>query len=388
MTNTNTFDVIVIGVGGMGSATCFELAHRGLQVLGIEQYPLVHDQGSSHGHTRIIRTAYYEHPAYVPLVKRAYEKWYDLEQMSGKHLLTSCPCLSIGLPDSELIQGVHQAAKEHQLQVESLTAQQLKQTYPSFQLPSNYVGILEEDSGYLFVEDCVQAYIQQTQATIHAEEQVISWEVDNNQASVQTSQNTYFSKKLVITAGPWASQLLGSWGSSLRVMRQSLLWFETSKPSAFRRDRFPIFIADVPEGKFYGLPMIDTKGIKLAEHYGAPELTSPSEIVRTFQPTDEIPVRRFLNRYLPQIDGKLAYSQTCIYTLSPDRHFIIDIHPEYPEVIFATGFSGHGFKFASVVGEILADLTEKGTTSWPIDMFRLKRIRSSFDPTQLTYSSL
>ena len=369
-----SFDIIVIGLGGMGSATCFELARRGHRVLGLEQFRTVHSLGSSHGQTRIIRKAYYEHPAYVPLVERAYQRWYELEQLSGRHLLTECACLSLGTPESELIQGVQRAATEHDLKIESLDTKELRRRFSPFHLSEEYVGLLEQEAGFLMVEECVRAYLNlaREQAQIREEEAVTHWRAISDGVEVTTTKNTYRAAKLVLTAGPWAAQLLGELGSSLRVMRQVLLWFGTKKPEAFRRDRFPIFIADVPEGKFYGLPMIDSQGVKIAEHYGAPELLSPDQIHREILPEDEARLRRFLKQYLPEVDGPLQHAQTCIYTLSPDRHFIIDGHPQFPQVTFATGFSGHGFKFASVVGEILADLCETGTTKWGIEMFRIR----------------
>lgn len=372
----NTLDVIVIGVGGMGSAACFELARRGLRVLGLEQFPLVHELGSSHGQTRIIRTAYYEHPNYVPLLRRAFARWYELERLRGVHLLTECGCLSLGKPDSEVVAGVRQAAAQHHLPIEVLSADLLRRRYPQFQFGDEYIGVLEQQAGFLYVEDCVRAHIDAARfngAEIHAEEPVLEWKAYDNGVTVTSARETYHAAKLVLTAGPWAGKLLAQYGAPLRVMRQTLLWFSTADDRQFQRDRFPIYIAEVPGGHFYGLPAIDSAGHKVARHYGAVELTSPDEIDREARPDDEIPVRAFLREHLPLVNGPLRRAQTCIYTLSPDRHFIIDLHPEHKNVALAAGFSGHGFKFASVVGEILADLVEGGRTDHPIDMFRFDR---------------
>ena len=374
----NTFDVIVIGVGGMGSAACFELARRGLHVLGLEQFPLVHDRGSSHGQTRIIRTAYYEHPNYVPLLRRAFARWYQLERLRGIHLLTECGCLSLGTPESDVVTGVRQAAEQHHLPIDVLSAVSLRQRFPQFQFSDEYVGVLEQQAGFLYVEECVRAHIEAARlygAEIHSEEPVTEWRASDSGVSVTTVKDTYHAAKLVLTAGPWAGKLLAQHGAALRVMRQTLLWFSTADDHQFQRDRFPIYIAQVPEGQFYGLPAIDAAGHKVARHYGAPELNSPDEIDRDAHPEDEAPVRAFLKQHLPLVNGPLRRAQTCIYTLSPDRHFIIDLHPEHRNVAFAAGFSGHGFKFASVVGEILADLADTGRTDHPIDMFRIDRFR-------------
>ena len=375
----NVFDAIVIGVGGMGSAACFELARRGQRVLGLEQYPLVHDRGSSHGLTRIIRTAYYEHPDYVPLLRRAFEHWYELERQFGAHVLTECGCLSLGTPQSEIVSGVQQSATQHNLPIEALSAADIKQRFPPFRFSHQYVGILEQQAGFLHVEECVRAQIALARrhgATIHAEEPVVSWQERESDVTVTSAKDIYHAGKLIITAGPWSAQMLAECVSNLRIMRQTMLWFGTQDDRAFQRNRFPIYIAEVPAGHFYGLPVIDGSGHKVARHYGAPELTNPDEVDRVVNSADEAHVRAFLNEYLPMVNGPLRRAQTCIYTLSPDRHFIIDQHPVCFNVCFAAGFSGHGFKFAPVVGEILADLAEHGKTDLPIDLFRLARFGS------------
>jgi sarcosine oxidase len=372
-----TFDVIVVGAGGMGSAAAFELARRGRSVLALEQFPLVHDRGSSHGHTRIIRRAYYEHPNYVPLVRRAFERWYDLEQRTGRHLLTECACLGIGPPDGEVVTGVLAAAREHHLAVDRIQAADLRTRFPQFRFDDGYVGVLERDAGFLYVEDCVLAHLDAARAlgaTIQPEEPVTGWGAGGDSVTVTTTRGTYHAGRLVLTAGPWAGRLLGDRGRRLRVMRQTILWFGTEDEAAFRRDRFPIFLADVPAGPFYGLPAIDGRGLKVARHYGAPELGGPEQVERAVRAADERPVRDFLTAHIPAAAGPLRYAQSCIYTLTPDRHFLIDLHPDHPNVAVAGGFSGHGFKFSAVVGEVLADLVETGRTSWLIDMFRFSRL--------------
>jgi sarcosine oxidase len=371
------YDAIVVGLGGMGSAALFELARRGRRVLGLEQFALGHDRGSSHGQTRIIRTAYYEHPAYVPLVRRAFERWYDLEQRQGRHLLTECGLLGVGLPDSEVVRGVRASAAEHRLPVETLTAADLRGRFPQFRFGDEYVGLLEQSAGFLYVEQCVLAHLREAQklgAVVRAEEPVTSWQADAGGVAVQTRAGRYTAAKLILTAGPWAGRLLEAWGNRLTVMRQVMLWCGTRDDRLFRRSVFPLFVAEVPEGIFYGFPLLDAAdGMKTAEHYGAPELRGPEEVDRTVRPGDEESVRRFHREHLPAVDGPVRRAAVCIYTLTPDRHFLIDLHPEHPNVALAAGFSGHGFKFSSVVGEVLADLAESGRTDLPIEMFRLGR---------------
>lgn len=372
-----SFDVIVLGVGGMGSAACFELARRGRRVLGLEQFPLVHDRGSSHGHTRVIRTAYAEGPAYVPLVRRAFEKWYDLEQFGGKHLLTECPCLNAGPPGSEHVEGVRASVREHHLAAEELTGDEINRRYPAFRFPPDYRGVIERDAGFLYVEECVRAHIDgavSLGAEVRGEEPVREWKTVGDGIEVTTEQGTYRAARLVVTAGAWATKLLADVGVPLRVMRQTLHWFAAGEgTAAFRRDLFPIFIADVPGGPFYGLPAVDRFGLKAARHYNAPELPNPDAMNWDVTGDDTGPVSFFLSNYFDRPSHVVTKSQACMYTVTPDRHFVIDVHPRFPQVSVACGFSGHGFKFATTVGEIVADLAERGATGHDIGSFSAKR---------------
>lgn len=371
-----SFDAIVLGVGGMGSAACFELTRRGRRVLGLEQYPLVHARGSSHGHTRIIRTAYAEGPAYVPLVRRAFEKWYELEQLSGKHLLTECACLNVGPPKSAHVEGVRASVREHKLAAEELSGDEINRRFPAFRFPADYSGIIEQAAGFLYVEECVRAHIDiavSLGAEIHAEEAVRAWKAVGDDVEVTTDKGTYRAAKLVVTAGAWATKLLADLGAPLCVMRQTLQWFDTgSRADTFRRDSFPIFIADAPEGAFYGLPAIDKFGLKVARHYNAPELPNPDGVHWELIDSDVAAMRPLIDTYIPRV-GSLTKAQVCMYTVTPDHHFVIDVHPRVPQVSVACGFSGHGFKFASTVGEIMADLADTGRTKHDIALFSAKR---------------
>jgi sarcosine oxidase len=371
-----SFDAIVVGLGGMGSAAACALARRGRRVLGLEQFPLVHDRGSSHGQTRIIRQAYYEHPDYVPLVRRAYEGWYRLEQRTGQHLLTECPCLSIGPPESPLLAGVLASAREHHLPVETLVPDELRRRYPQFRYGDDCHGVLERAAGFLAVEDCVRAHLDDATtsgADLRAEEAVREWSAREDSVEVRTDRGRYTAASLVLAAGPWAPQLLAGSGVPLTVMRQVPLWFVPQDPDRYRRDVFPVFIAQTAGGDFYGLPAVDAAGVKVARHYGAPELADVGQVRRELLPEDEGGVRAFLRAHLPELDGPCRRGSVCVYTLTPDRHFVIDRHPEHAAVALACGFSGHGFKFAPVVGEALADLAERGRTELPVGMFSARR---------------
>lgn len=370
------FDVIVLGGGGMGSAAAFELARRGRRVLVLEQFALAHDRGSSHGLTRVIRKAYFEHPDYVPLLHRAYERWYDLEQSTGRHLFTLCGCLSIGRPDGEVVAGVRRAAVEHRLPVEHLDAAALRERYPAFRFSDEYVAVLERDAGFLYVEECVRAHAEEAVrrgAELRVEEPVTAWEATPTGVVVRTTKDTYEAAKLVLTAGAWAGRALADLGLPLRVLRKVLFWFGARQPERLRRDRFPIYMAEVPEGFYYGFPVIDPLGHKVARHDGGEELADPGTLERGARPGEEADCQTFLRAHLPDAAGPLTAGKACLYTVTPDHHFLIDLHPQYSQVALAAGFSGHGFKFASVVGEVLADLAENGQTKWPIGMFRLGR---------------
>jgi sarcosine oxidase len=374
-----TADVIVIGLGGMGTAAAWRLAQRGLSVLGLEQFAVGHDRGSSHGQTRIIRQAYYEHPAYVPLVRRAYEGWYELEQAQGLHLLTACPCLTLGPAAGELVAGVRRSAEEHQLPVEDLSAAEVQRRFPAFDLGSagEVVGVVEHTSGFLYVDRCVRAMADEARrlgADLREDEPALGWEREGAGFVVRTPAGRHGAGRLVLTCGPWAGRLLGEAGRPLTVMRQVALWHGSARQDLFRRDRFPLFIADTPEGYFYGVPAIDRRGVKVARHYGAPELPGPEAVSREVTDQDREAVAGFLRCYLPAA-GACTDGSVCLYTLTPDRHFLIDLYPGVEGVAVAAGFSGHGFKFAPVVGEVLADLAAGGNTPWPIELFRLERLR-------------
>lgn len=370
-----TYDVIVLGLGGMGSAAAAELARRGARVLGLEQFDFAHSRGSSHGRTRIIRTAYYEHPAYVPLVRRAFALWAELEQRIGKQLLTPCPCLCVGEPGGELVAGVKRAAVEHALPVETLSAKEVESRFPQFRIPEHFTGTLEQSAGILAVEACVQAHIDNAiahGADLRAKEPATGWKAVGDGVEVTTTEGMYSAAKLVVTAGAWATSLLTDIGVSLSVMRQVQWWFPTAN-AKWDHTRFPVFLLDTPDGAFYGLPYIGWGDVKVAQHYAAPELRTPDGVAWDVRPEEVEPVRRFLRAHLPSLYGGPSAAEVCMYTLTPDRHFVIDRHPLYPQVAVACGFSGHGFKFAPTVGEILADLTLTGRTDHPIDLFRAGR---------------
>jgi sarcosine oxidase len=374
-----TFDTIILGLGAMGSAAAEACARAGRKVLGLEQFDFVHDRGSSHGQSRIIREVYYEHPAYVPLVQEAFQRWVDLEQRAGVRLLTRCPCANIGPPDSEIIRGVQAATRAHGLAAETWDARTLRERLPQFTLPNDYVTVVEVNAGWLQVEDCVRAQLEQARlhgAELHEQERVITWTSRGASIEVRSERDVYHAANLIITAGPWAGEVLRDLGLPLKVMRQLQLWFTPPPSEPFRAPAFPIFIVDTPDGAYYGIPADAGPGVKLAQHYGAPELDRPEQIDRTITDSDVEPIRMFQQRHLPALAGApLTAAAVCIYTLTPDRHFLIDRHPDHNNVVLAAGFSGHGFKFAPVIGAILGDLSGHRNPQRELELFKLRDVR-------------
>lgn len=379
------FDVIILGLGGMGGAAAFELARRGKKVLGLEQFDFGHALGSSHGQTRIIRQAYFEHPSYVPLAQRAFERWYDLEQRTGQHLFTECGCLNLGLPDGELVEGIRLATKLHSLAVEEYDPAQLRRRFPAFRFDDATVGVFEPRAGFLNVEDCVLAHIRQAAtlgAELHDNEPALSWEASDSGVVVHTTKGTYRAKSLIVTAGSWAGKMLADLGLPLTVSRKTLLWYGTRDDSLFRRDRFPTYIADTPEGTYYGFPVIDGKGHKMARHDDVEPVTDPARVNREISAADQLDSLGFLAKHLPAVTSELRAGKVCLYTLTPDRHFIIDRHPRHANVVVAAGFSGHGFKFTSAIGEVLAHLALGEASPLAIDFFGIRRFRSKISASE------
>jgi len=371
-----TYDVIILGVGGMGSAAAFELSRRGRRVLGLEQFDLGHNRGSSHGQTRVIRKAYSDHPAYVVLLHRAYERWFDLEQRSRRSLFSVCGCLTLGQPHGDRVEGVLRSAQEHNLPVERLTAVEVRHRFPAFRIEDDFVGVLEPEAGFLRVEDCVLAYADEARrlgAELRTHETVLSWEATGSGVVVRTAGGSFAAERLLITAGAWAGPILAQLRLPLTVRRMVLSWHATTNDALFRQDCFPVYRAQVPEGIFYGFPVIDGAGHKVARSDSGTDIGGPADVNRTLSPADEAECRPFLDQYLPAVAGPVRGCSACMYTMTPDRNFILDRHPHHPNVVIAAGFSGHGFKFASVVSEILADLAETGRSQLPIDLFRIGR---------------
>lgn len=372
------WDSIVIGLGGMGSAAALELARRGQRVLGLEQHHAGHDRGSSHGESRIIRQCYFEHPDYVPLLLRAYDGWHRLEQEVARQLYFPVGLLISGPPEGEAVSGARLAASQHGLTLEELSLAEAARRFPIFHLPADQAAVFEPNAGYLLVDDCVEAQWTAARAAgadLRETEPVRSWNAEGDHVLVRTDRAEYRAERLVITAGAWAGQVLADLKLPLTVARKVVAWFPAPAAQAGPESRMPTFYVEQPEGAFYGFPSLDSRTIKVAEHTGADSVSDPAAVNRTVSAADLVRIEAFLRQTLPGVSTAVDRSSVCLYTLSPDHHFLIDRHPAHPQVVFAAGFSGHGFKFCPVVGEALADLALEGQTDLPIGFLGLQRLR-------------
>ncbi len=368
-------DVIVIGTGGMGSAAAYHLARRGARVLGLDRFPGGHANGSSHGETRIIRKAYFEHADYVPLLERAYVLWADLEAETGETLFRRVGLFEAGPSKGRLIRGLREATDRHGLALEEVPTVDLGTRFP-FRISDDAVGVFEQDAGFLFVERSVLAHLRMAEAAgadIVSGETVLGWQATGDGVVVETTTGTYRADRLVITAGAWAAGLLADLAIPLTVRRKHLHWFACGDPRYAADGSCPCFFFETADGYFYGFPEIGGTGVKVAEHSRGTNHVDPLTDDKAVEPDDIARVAGFIRDYLPGVTTTPLRHEVCYYTMTPDEDFIIGRHPRHPNVAFAAGFSGHGYKFAPVIGEILADLTLDGATRQPIGFLALDR---------------
>ncbi len=374
--NSNAFDTIVIGVGGMGSATCYQLAKRGQRVLGLEQFDIPHTQGSSHGYTRIIRLAYYEDPAYVPLLKRAYELWSEIEGECGEQLFVKTGSVDVGTAVSEVFKSSHDSCLQYDLSHEVLTGTELNRRFPGYHVPDDFMALYQPDGGFLLPEKATVAFVKAAHrhgAVIHAREHVQSWQAVGDGVQVVTDRATYTADSLVFTAGAWNRALLPFLAGLAVPERQVLAWLQPRKPEWFTPETFPVFNMQVEDERYYGFPVYGVPGFKFGKYGHLGQHGTPESFEWEPNAADEAVLRAFAARFFPQGNGPTMSLKTCMFTNSPDDHFIIDLHPDYPQVAIAAGFSGHGYKFVSIIGEIMADLAIKRQTDHDIDLFRVDR---------------
>lgn len=364
MSARTIYDVAVVGLGSMGSAVLARCAMRGVRAVGIEQHALGHDLGAGTGRTRIIRKAYFEDAAYVPLLLRAYELWRDLERRTGTQLLRLTGLLIVGGERSEVVAGTREAARAYDLPLQVLTGREMRARYPHLNVRDGEIGAFEPDGGVVFPEAAVRAHL--TLATTHGARTieglaVTSWEAGDAVRLVLSDGSHVEAGAAVFALGPWFAPEMARLGIPLVVQRNVQLWF-SPETDAWDAGRFPAFLIDRPgQPVLYGFPDLGD-GVKAAFHAHG-EATSPQTLQRDAGEADIEPVARALAAWMPGAAHRFLDAKVCMYSLTPDRNFVVGLHPQHRNVVVCGGFSGHGFKFSSVVGEIGAQLALDGATA-------------------------
>jgi sarcosine oxidase len=375
------YDAIVIGVGGMGSATVYQLARSGCRVLGLEQFTVPHAFGSSHGSTRIIRLAYSEGPRYVPLLRAAYRYWRELEEVSGESILVVTGGLDIGPPDSPKVENSRRSCLEHGIPFEELDGAEVNRRFPGYRIPESLRAIYQADAGYVRSEVAIRAHAaaaRELGAEIVTESPVRRWERRPSGFRVETASGTYEARQLVFTAGAWAGRLVPELAPLCQPERQVMLWTEPLNAAPFAPERFPIFVLQAPLGRYYGFPSDRGEGFKIGKyHHLRQPVSDPDRLDRECHPEDEAVLREGIEAWFPEANGAGRRMAACLFTNSPDGHFILDRHADTDDVFVAAGFSGHGFKFCSVVGRIMAEFCLDLPPSWDIGRFRLTPERAA-----------
>jgi sarcosine oxidase len=374
-----TYDVIVVGVGGMGSAACWQLARRGQRVLGLERFDIPHAYGSSHGETRIIRLAYFESPSYVPLLKRALTLWADASDAFGAPLMITTGSLDSGRPDCVEIRGALESCQVHGLDHQVLSGAEVNRRYPGCRLPSGFEAVFQPDGGVILSERAIVAHVTMAMAAgaeIHGRERVLDWSpIAGGGVRVTTDRGSYEAGRVVLSAGAWISELLPSLSTIAVPERQVVGWFQPRNPEMFTPQTFPVHCLQ-DDGFYYLLPIQNIPGVKIGLYHHRHESGRADTLSRDVTQQDESVLRHCLSRHFPDADGPVLTLRTCIFTNTPDGHFIIDTLPDQPEVVVVSACSGHGYKFASVVGEIVADLATTGHDRFDVSMFGLSRFEA------------
>ncbi len=370
-------DVIVIGLGAAGGAAAWQCARRGARVLGFDRWAPPHALGASFGRTRIIREAYFEHPLYVPLIRRAYELWHELERESGRRILVTTGGAMIGPPEGVLVSGALASARAHGIAHELLEAPAFESRHPGYQLEPGWVALIEERGGLLVPEACIESFhagARERGAVLRAGEPVRAWRADGAGVVVETERGRYSADRLIIAAGAWLPRLVPELAAGLQTERQVLLWFEPRRERArYDAAHSPIALWEyAPDRIFATFPDLGD-GLKAGIHHGGPAC-DPETLERVTTSADESAARALLARVAPDANGRLLDGCVCMYTNSPDHHFVIDRHPVHEQVVFASACSGHGFKFASATGELLAELALTGRTRFDLAPFRADRL--------------
>lgn len=372
------YDTIIIGLGAMGSSTAWHLAARGKRVLGLEQFAPGHEHGSSHGESRIIRLAYFEHPSYVPLLRAAYRHWMALEAQSGETILTRTGILEWGIPGSRIVAGSLEASRLHDIPHEILDAKAIRTRFPAFAPGHDWHGVFQPDGGFLRPEKAIAAMLaaaRKAGAELYHQCPVLGIEASGQSLRVRLADETLEAGSVVVSAGAWMHRLLPELKDHLSLVRRVLGWFEPHDPKLITPERFPVFLMETEDDAPYGFPDFAGSGFKCASHWSGGPIAEPEDIGGPMTPGEEAHLSDILKRYIPAAAGPLIASKPCIYTKTPDEDFLIDTHPQDGRIVIASPCSGHGFKFASAIGEILADLAIQGETTHDISRFALARFK-------------
>jgi sarcosine oxidase len=373
---SDRYDVIVAGLGAMGSATLYHLARKGARVAGFDRFAPPHTLGSTHGKSRIIREAYYEHPLYVPLVRRAYELWEELERECGRRLYYRTGGLMLGPRDGVLLAGARRSAREHGIAHEELSAAEVHARFPGIEVASDFSGLLELRAGVLDPEGCVAAHLtlaERAGAEVMPNDPALRWGASGGAVTVEAASGQYEAARLVVSAGAWVTELVPGLPLPLSVERQVMLWFQPSgDASLYGPERCPVAMFEyAPDGIFYSLPDLGD-GLKAAIHHEG-MTTGPESVRREVSERDIAPVRARLQQFMPGANGPLRSCAVCLYTNTPDTHFAVGPHPGHSEVLVVSPCSGHGFKFASAIGEAVAELALEGKSRFDLRPFGLDR---------------
>ena len=372
--HSHIYDTIIIGAGGMGSAATYHLAKAGADILTLEQFQHGHTLGSSHGENRIIRF-FYDKYFYSELMKAAYEEWRNLEQASGISLLYISGSVNIGEKGNQYAQAIRRSLDRADVEYEEWDKSLLKERFPQFNVTEDMDILWQQDTGFLHANECVSTQLQMAEqlgARIHQNTEVtsIDWQVDI--PTVYTKEHKYQAKKIIITAGAWTSFLLKELDLPLTVTKQQVCYYKPTNAESFQPNRFPVFTEVTSENEFmYGMPYFGKKGVKVARH-GMGKTISPDSSDRSPDPEYTHHIDNYLRTRIPEL-GKAYNAEACLYTETPDEDFIIDTHTHCPNILIAAGFSGHGFKFCSIVGRIMCELVLNGRTDFNISHFRIDR---------------
>jgi monomeric sarcosine oxidase len=376
------YDIAIIGMGTMGSFAAVELARRGFSVVGFDQFTPPHGRGSHSGSTRIFRIAYPEGTGYVQLAQRAGKLWDRAGEQLGAPLLHRVGILYMGAPGQAFMREIEESASTNRLGLETLSAGEVFRRYPAFEIPENYAGLFDAQAGWIDVDASISsshALAASLGVDCIFDQPVKRWDAAGGEVHVHLQNDTVTASRLIITAGAWTGGLLPGLRLPLAVKRKVIAWFDPLVPELFAADRIPVFT--FPENFTYGFPNVPGMGVKMAEHFGGSYLANADSPVSPPGPEDLDPISAIAAKYMPKLAGpypearsRLRRSATCLYTMTPDEDFIVDHHPEFSNVVFATGFSGHGFKFAPLIAVALADLVLEGKTSLPIDFLSLGRL--------------